>query len=362
MSAPALRPTFGEIEAGLAAEGLAPETAGAAPARAADDVSLPWFTRVLVGAGAWLSALFALGLLALSFGRNFESAALVGGLLLIVAGVFILRAAISSSAGAVFVRQGALAGLLAGQVAFVIGIAEVTHGDWPPSLAALAVSVGVAIVVTESVGRFLSTLSAAVALAFVLATARIARTFDVLAIVLAAATGALWLTRPARLERHGEDPLAPAAYALALALLSTLLFASGLGPFKELRWNHVRPPSYPAMIGLGLGAVSLVTAIRRELRLGAPHPVTAAAIAGLALLGPVTPGSPGLVGAVFVVLLALHRHAPILLGLALVFLFFFLGAFYYDMTATLLAKAAYLALAGAALLGGALVLGRRARA
>jgi hypothetical protein len=324
-------------------------------------VPLPWFTRVLVGAGAWASALFALGLFALTLGRNFESAALVVGLLLILAGVVILRVASSSSTGAVFVRQGALAGLLAGQVAFVIGVAEFTRGDRPPALAALAVTVGVAIVVTESVGRFLSTLSAAAALAFVLATAGIARTFDVIALVLAAATGALWLTRPARLERRGEDTLAPAAYALALALLSTLLFATGLGPFEDFRWYRVAPPARPAMIGLGLGAVSLVIAIRRELRLGAPRPVAAAAIAGLALLGPVTPGSPGLVGAVFVVLLALHRRAPVLLGLALVFLFFFLGAFYYAMTATLLVKAAYLALAGAGLLGGALVLGRRAR-
>jgi hypothetical protein len=361
VSAPALRPTFGEIEARLAAEGLAPEAADAAPQPVADDVLLPWFTRVLVGVGAWMSALFGLAIFGLAFGSDFESAAIVVGPVLIVGSVLVLRAAISPSGGAVFMRQCALAGLLAGQVAFVIGVAKVTSGELPPALASLAVAVSVAVVVTEPVGRFLSTASAAAAFAFALAAAGVARAFDVVALVLAAATSALWLTRPARLERRGEDLLAPAAYALALALLTTLLFATSVGPFDEFRWHHVRPPGHPAMIGLGLGAVALVIAIRRELRLGAPSPVAAAAIAGLALLGPVTPGSPGLVGAVLVVLLALHRRAPVLLGMALVFLFFFLGAFYYALTATLLVKAAYLGLAGAALLAGALVLGRRAR-
>jgi hypothetical protein len=361
----ALRPTFGEIEARLAADGLTPEADGAAPEPPAEDELLPWFTRVLVGAGAWVSALFLLACLGLLFASSFEQIAIGLGPALVIAGVLVLRWAPGASDVGLFLRQGALAGALActlaGQGIFAFGVAKLASGDLAPALAALGASVAVVVAAPEPIARFLSTCGAAGAFAWALEAAGLSRTFDVVALVLGAGAAALWLTRPARLARRDEDALAPVAYALTFAFLSTLLFATRVGPFEDFHWHDAAPPGRLSTIGLGLGAVAIAVAIRRELRLGAPTPPTAVAIAALALLGPVTPGSPGLVGAVAVVLLALHRRAPVLLGLALVFLFVFLGAFYYAMTATLLVKAASLAAAGAALLGGALVLSRRAR-
>jgi hypothetical protein len=361
MTGPALRPTFAELEARLAAEGLTPQAAGAAPVPATDDELSPWFTRVLVGGGAWVSAAFFLGFLGLLFGGSFETAATIFGPLLVFAGVFALRGATAASISGLFIRQGALAGTLAGQILFVVGVAKAADGDLTPALAAVGVTAAVVAAVPEPVTRFLSTCGAAAAFAWTLGEAGVAHTFDIVALVFAAGSTALWLTRPARFARRGEDPLGSIAYALTFAFLSTLLLATRVGPFDELHWQRTVPPGHPSTIGLGLGAVAIAIAIRRELRLAAPRPSTGAAIAALALLGAATPGSPGLVGAVGVVLLALHRRAPVLLGLALVFLFFFLGAYYYAMTATLLAKAAYLGLVGAALLGGALVISRRAR-
>jgi hypothetical protein len=362
----ALRPTFGEIEARLAAEGFAPETADAAPEPAAEDELMPWFTRVLVGAGAWLSSLFLFGCLGVLFASSLEHTAIGLGPVLVVAGVLVLRAAPGSSSLGLFLRQGALAAALActlaGQLLFVVGVSERAGGGGAaPALAALGVTVAVVVAAPEPIARFLSTCGAAAAFAWVLDAAGLSHTFDVVALALGAGAAALWLARPARLARRGEDTLSPVAYALAVAFLSTLLFATGVGPFEDFHWHDAAAPGRLSTIGLGLGAVAIAVAIRRELRLGAPTPPTAVAIAALALLGPATPGSPGLVGAVAVVLLALHRRAPVLLGLALAFLFFFLGAFYYAMTATLLVKAARLGVVGAALLGGAVAISRRAR-
>jgi uncharacterized membrane protein len=124
-------------------------------------------------------------------------------------------------------------------------------------------------------------------------------------------------------------------------------------------WNGVTPPGRPAAVGLGLAAVALALLARRDLRLGRLAPLPSVALAALALLGPATPGAPGLAGALAVLLLAVHRREPLLLGTAVVFLVAFLGAYYYVLSTTLLVKAGLLALAGAALLGGALAFGRR---
>jgi hypothetical protein len=189
---------------------------------------------------------------------------------------------------------------------------------------------------------------------------QVPRALDVLALVFAAVAGALWLWRPARFARVGEDALAPVAHAVTLALLATLLVATRLGPFGDTSsWNDVAPPGRPAAVGLGLAAVALALLARRDLGLGRLAPLPSVALAALALLGPATPGAPGLAGAIAVLLLALHRREPVLLGTAVVFLIAFLGAYYYVLTTTLLVKAGLLALAGAALLGGALAAGWR---
>jgi hypothetical protein len=362
MSVPALRPTFAELEGLLAAEGFAPGPDGPAAAPDASD-DPPWFTRVLVGVGAWISALLLLCFAGFLFASSIEDVGLVLGAILVGAGTLVLRTSRGPDGAGLFARQCALAATLAGEGLFVFGASKLSHGDLAPALAGLAIAAVVAAFAREPVARFLSTCGAAFALGWVLAVEHAPRAFDVLALVLGAATAWAWLTRPARLERRGEDTLAPVSYALALSFLSTLLIATRMGPLSDWRFDAgLAPPGRPSAIGLGLGAVALALAIRRELRLGPPTPIVGAAMAALALLGPVTPGSPGLVGAAGVLLLALHRRAPILVGMAVVFLFAFLGAFYYMMETTLLAKAAYLSVTGAALLGAAFAISRRRRA
>ena len=96
-----------------------------------------------------------------------------------------------------------------------------------------------------------------------------------------------------------------------------------------------------------------------EARAPRPSPVHAATLAALALIGFVTPAVPGVAAAVGVLLLALHRRNPVLLGLAVTFLFVFLGLLYYSLAATLLSKSLHLMGAGLLLLAGAWWAGRQ---
>jgi hypothetical protein len=354
-----MRPTFAELAARLAAEGHAPDPALAPPA-VIDDDPLPWFVRVLVGVGAWLSASFVLGLCGAIFSSALESVSLVLGLVLVGVGAAVIRSQRDQSSGrALFVRQGALAGVLAGQGLVIFGASQ-SGSEVVTALVAIGLAGATIFAVRDPVASFLSAFGACVALAWLLVELHVPRALDVIALAFAAAAGALWLSRPARFERVGQDALAPVAHAVTLALFGTLLFATKIGPFSDVsEWRGMSPPGHPAAVGLGLAAVALALVIRRDLGLGRLAPLDSVALAGLALLGPATPGAPGLAGALAALLMALHRREPLLLGTSVVFLVAFLGAYYYALAATLLMKALLLALAGAALLGGALVATRR---
>lgn len=355
----ALRPTFGELASILAAEGHVPEPALAPPATLDDD-ELPWFVRILVALGAWLSASFILGLCAAAFASALESVALVLGLLLVGVGAAVVRSQRDRSTGAaLFLRQGALASVLAGQGLVIFGASHV-GSELVAAGAAIAIAIVTIVVVRDPSARFLSAFGACAALAWLLVAVEVPHALDVVALIFATTAGGLWLTRPARFARTGQDGLVAVAYALTLALLATLLFSTSLGPFADASsWRGMSPPGRPAAVGLGLAAVALALRVVRDLRLGRLGPFESVALACVALLGPVTPGAPGLAGAIAALLLALHRREPVLLGLAVVFLVGFLGAYYYGLSTTLLVKALLLAVAGVALLGGALFAARR---
>src|SRR5581483_8806808 len=115
--------------------------------------------------------------------------------------------------------------------------------------------------------------------------------------------------------------------------------------------------------GLGLGVVVLALVLRREAGGGERFdPLTATGLAAMVLLGTATPGAPGVVAALGVLLLGLARREPLLIGLAVVFEIVFLGILYYSLAASLLIKSALLMGTGAALVGAAGIIRKRGRA
>jgi len=329
-----------------AAEPVAPVQSGVDPAAS------PWFVRALIGMGAWVSALFALGAIAAAVkGR---AGFLPLGALALGGGVVLLRLSRGE-----FVRQLGLSTSLAGQGALAIGLANELGTNSFLALALITEAILV-VLVPYSVHRFSSTVLAALAGVALLVHLRLPAPLDVSALALAAGAGFLWMRQPRRLRRAGLDPWSSVAYALVLSLFGLLaagLWDRGAG-LRDLV-DGTASLGRLASAGMGLAVVALALAIAAEAGVPRPTPLRAAALAALALLGFVTPSAPGVAAAVGVLLLGAHRRNGLLLGLAIVFLIAFLGLLYYSLDTTLLAKALHLMAAGAVLAAGAWLLHRQ---
>lgn len=345
---PGQRPTVQQVLGQLEQEGLlepgADERARAAlRAGQPGGEALPWYVRVLMGAGAWVSTLCALGFLSLTGLISGRPAMAVMGLLCAGGGLALRR---SSSAD--FLVQLSLSLSMAGRAMLYASLA-----DENTTLAALAVLAGELLTVVffpDVVGRFVATLGAWSALLVLLyQTAAPGVLLDAAAAGgLGALTALAWVLQPALLRRGLVEQHAPVAYGLAVALLA-----------QRFSWWHLGGHT-PWAAGLALLAVGVATgeAILRELRVTDPRP-RALVAATIALLGLLTLGSPGIAAALLVMALGVHRRAPLLGGLAAAFLLIFGVKFYYDLDIGLLAKSGLLLGCGLLLLGARALVERR---
>lgn len=353
-----LRLRWDEIAARLGAEGWQRDDAAAPLSQTPADS--PWYVRVLVGAGAWLAAVFLIASV-FAWGIGTGRAERLAWAAIGVASVATATVGLRRRSGD-FVTQFLLAISVAGQVLTGFGLADREHAV-PVVLATLEAAL--IALIRHPVHQALSTWGLLVALMAMVAQHEVPFGADVLVLAAAAVAGMLWVRAPDRVARHGGvDPAAGAAHALVFAVLAGLVFVTfalrgEFGVTSSLLTTRV------ASVGLGLMVLALALQIRSELggALAArPGPRVALALAALPLLGIATPGAPGLSATAGAILLGFHRRSPLLVGAGITFLIAFLGLHYYNLQATLLTKSLYLIAAGLVLAGSAWALGpRRAR-
>jgi uncharacterized membrane-anchored protein len=182
--------------------------------------------------------------------------------------------------------------------------------------------------------------------------------------------GVVLSARPAR-GRLGARVEGPIAYGLVVVLLFALAGTLGEEIWRPmgLVGSVIREGEQsllawfaPAPVATLIVTAALALVEVRVLgALGLPLATKEAVVAlgATAALGLVTRGAPGVVAALAVLGLGAHRREPVLVGLAAVFLAAFLGAFYYQLDATLLVKAGTLVATGLLLLGLRVYLGVR---
>jgi uncharacterized protein DUF4401 len=227
----------------------------------AETPATPWFVRVLVGLGAWLSALFVLGGIMVFAGA--DHGYVVMGALALVAGVALLRLESGE-----FLRQLGLSCSLAGQLAVGIGLGDMMRDATALAAVVLPSELALAALVRYPVHRFSSTLAAAGAALVLLVRLRVPAPLDVGVLLLAGTTGVFWSAQPRRLRRTGTDPWTPLGYALVIALFGALLLALS-GGLSDLRWLFAElgdrvVTGRLASGGLGLGLVALALRISAE--------------------------------------------------------------------------------------------------
>lgn len=357
----ALELTFRELLPQLQEEGLAEPSRveRALEAHAAEAGSTPWFVRLLVGFGAWVSAVFLVSFVGAAV-FNFRDAALLG------LGLFCCAAAIVGrrSSEGVFAGQLALAVGLAGQGMIILATGSLA--DSPRAAAAATVGIALAMfaLYPDRVQAFLSGAGGALAALYLVRELKLPLAADAALLALAVLTHAVLLGR-ARLQ---VGPFAERVPAAAAGLVVALLFSLMLRSQEDLfRWLFGHAPSGPrsAPLTLGLGILLLVTAASalREGSSTRPRGLLAGVALAVAVVAALTLRTPGLLGAAGMVALAFHRRSTVLLGVSIVFALAAGTVHYYDLSLSLLHKSAALAATGLVLLGVyALVLRREPEA
>lgn len=318
----------------------------------------PWYVRAMLGFAGWIGALFLIGFVGAAFASILDdgpSATIAGAAC--CGGAFALFRSFDEQ---VFVEQFALALSIAGQMLLVVGLAQLLQPDRATFyLAVAATQAALALAVPNFLHRVLATTGAAIALA--LAVHRLSL-HGFAAPLLCASVAWLWLdpTRWAsgRLWR-------PVGYGLVLALLLVETFRlfgvdTWFGRADETpSWIVMHGPA----IGQALAGAALVwVAVALSSREGfAPASRIALSAAGAALLiGVLSLSAPGLASALLILLLGFAAGNRILMALGILSLLGFVAHFYYSLHATLIEKAAILAVTGLCLLAAHVVLRRGA--
>lgn len=288
----------------------------------------PWYIRGCAGLAAWLAALFFIVALAYDEIITDGVSALIAGLIFCAVAVGINRSRVGSD----FAWQGALALCLGGQLLFVYGV----H-DWIgrnnvsfTMLATIALEAVLIWFYNSRLLRFISTgviVGASVLLLFDLDLLNL---IPFLAILLAVATALLWENEALLIRLSVADIYQPVGYGLALGMLGVITLPV-LSPLDVSLW-------WVSTIGLEVVLLGLIYWIVTDHGLSLQTGGVALAFLGASLLGIPAIRVPGIIGSLITLLLGFHKGNRVLMGIAGIFMAYFVTLFYYDIEITLLLK------------------------
>jgi len=299
----------------------------------------PWYIRAFLGVSAWIAASL---LLLFLFGMDLissETSAIILGLILVGSAIGLRRLRVDNT----FVGQLALALSLTGQVLFIGGIGTLLESVTATALAVVVLESLLIALYPDQFQRFLSTI--------LIIGALVAVVFDweaqlaIHALLIATIAGALllWERESQIVAAKAEDVLLPVGYGLVISAFG--LINLQLAEFIGIRqW-------WLSALGLLLVLIVQVYWLLRFYRVRITGTLAAGLVAGGLVLGAAALHTPGLLVGLIVLLLGFRRGNRLLMGLAAVFLVFFIAMFYYTLTLTLLWKSLALIGSGIALFG-----------
>ncbi|MFN7142326.1 MAG: DUF4401 domain-containing protein [Myxococcota bacterium] len=303
----------------------------------------PLLVRVLTAMGAWIASCFLLGSVGTCAGLILEidepeAFGLIG--LALIVGALLVRRLVPGP----FVNQLALSFGAAGQFMFGGALVQVAS-ERTIALVWLVLSAALVALHADRVQRFVSTLMALSALAWLMHRTGWTGAPDAFAVLLTAIV--IGLAALPRSIRFDDAPV----FAGALIML---LF--GLLALRAVLWLHtfgVPDVDAPRIVAAPWGiAGALVVASWLALRAQGARlfsELGVVAVGGAAALGAVAHDQPGILAALLGMILGFARHRAVV-GVATAFLVLFGVWFYYDLSLTLWVKAGVLVGSGLTLL------------
>ena len=337
-----------EVLDGLLAEGLLPTAAKERANTLINDLRSiqPWYVRTMVGFGAWLASLMLISSVA-GISLAADGGTIVIGLAMIGAAIALRRRFETD-----FIVQSTLAFSLAGQALFAYGIADLNNGnDFEQLLMVVVVmSVVLFVVFPDRIHRVLSILLAAGSLASLIYAWEWNAAIPFLGPGFAAALVYLH-QRQARFMAGGKGAMIrPLMNGLMLSAFGCLLIST-VYVLPELVGDFVFYPR-PWISTLLLGGLFLYlsTQIWSQL-VGSAQRSSLTIVYGLTL---VLIGAawlaPGMLLALLVIQMGAASGSRLYVGAGIGFLAVFIGAYFYGIDISMLAKSISLIATGATIL------------
>ncbi len=303
-----------------------------------DAESSPWYIKTLAGIAAWIAAFF-LGIFLGAAGLiDSEESMLIWGAVLTVAAIVLKRFVRHS----IFWGQLTFAAILAGQALLIAGFGWQQEDITTIALFVILLELLVFLLYPDALHRMLSVLAITSAITVILYEQDLQLLIHGLITLLALGAVLVWQQELRLLASRWFPFRAPLGYGLALSLFGLCLL-SLVGFYEATDW-------WMSAAGLALFLLYLAYQILRELDRPLLSPIGLWALGAVALLLIPAYQTPGILAAVIVLLLGYWRANSLLMGLATLFLLFFLSAYYYNLEITLLNKSYILLGTGAVLL------------
>ncbi len=340
--------TVREVLARVAEGGtLAPDAEEAARTAVAIMTSgrMPWYLRVLIGAGAWIGASFLLSailsLILLAAGEQMNGVAIAIGVVFIAGSIPLRRKVVSP-----LLTQLALVISSTGQILIIGGIGAETRSVMDASLAAIVASLVLIAWFPDRVQRFSATLVVFGAMLTVVIDQRVPHGMEPLAVLAVILLLVLCRFAPRALMMAHAELVEPIVYGLAISLLVFLAIHTVVetGEIFNETWGLL---GLFSIVAFNLALLALVISIFVEHGVSLSRPEVLGALGGVVLIGAITRSTPGVVATLLLLVLGFDRRARGLIALGATFFLGFGAAYYYDMRLTLLQKSGVLALSGA---------------
>ncbi len=303
-----------------------------------DAESSPWYVKALAGIGAWFAAFFLGLFLAMADLIDSWESMIIWGALLAMIAVGIKR----WNRQSIFWGQLAFAFSLAGQVLLIAGLIGTIESITLSALFAAGLATLMFLLYPDTMHRLLTLLLFVVAWLVIIYERTQPDLIHLVAFALGAGTVAVWQGELRLIASRWHPFRAPLAYGLPLALFGLCILPL-IDFFGINQW-------WWSAGGLALLLLYVAYQILRDLAWSPLSPVGLWAVAAVLLLLVPAYSTPGILAAVIVLLLGYWRGSSLLMGLATLFLLFFLSAYYYNLDVTLLNKSCILMGTGVVLL------------
>lgn len=335
--------TLRELLGVLALRGLVPAPAEERPLPAAlseanDLEATPWYVKAMIGVAGWIAAGFLLSFFGIAGLIDSATSMLLWGAIMAVAALALRRLVRT----ALFWHQMAFAFSLVGQGLLIVGVGMQSEDLTLTMLFTVGLELVLFFAYPDTFHRTLSVLAIGVALVGLLYDQKLLDGVHALVIALGLGTVVVWQQELRLLANRWSPYRAPLGYGLPLTLFGITLL-SLVGEIDTNYW-------WVSAVGLALVLLYLSILLLRELGYTGLNPMTFWVVGAILITLIPAYQTPGILAALIVLCLGRWRGNGLLMGLATLFLLFFLSAYYYNLDITLLNKSYILMGTGVVLL------------